>query len=112
LEEPVKHGQTTGAYWLQDIPIKEEVAYVVGGWLKTDNITGPGGVRIAVHWKGPGNTWIGETKFMDYLKGTNVWTFVQGKVTPLSGATVCTLLCMMADCDGTVWFDDIFFRQE
>jgi hypothetical protein len=67
---------------------------------------------IELHWRGPGNKFISATQFMQYLKGTNGWTYYQGRVTAPPGATICTVCCTMAGCSGTAWFDDISFKAE
>jgi len=87
-------------------------SYTVGGWIKTEDIVGQGGAMIVPHWKGPGNTWISATEVMPYLKGTAGWTYYQGKVTAPPGATTCTVCCLMADCSGTAWYDDITFKEK
>jgi hypothetical protein len=100
------------AIWLQDIPVQPGKSYTVGGWIKTEDIEGKGGAMIVPHWKGPGNTWISATEVMPYLKGTADWTYYQGNVTAPPGATICTICCLMADCSGTAWYDDITFKEK
>jgi hypothetical protein len=106
---PSKSDQPPMAMWLQDIPVQAGKSYPVGGWVKTENIDGGGGVMIMPTWKGPGNTWIGATKFMSYVKGTGDWKYYQGVVTAPEGATICTLSLVMEGCSGKAWFDDIVF---
>ena len=98
-----------GAIWLQDIAVEAGKSYSVGGWVRTENIVGSGGAMIVPHWKGPGNTWIGATEFMNYVQGTSGWTYYQGEVTAAPGTTICTVCCLVDACSGKAWFDDIVF---
>ncbi len=99
------------ANWFQNISVQEGKSYVVGGWIKTEDIKGRGGAMIMPGWQGPGYNWISATEFMPYLKGTNGWTYYQGTVTAPPGATICTVCCLMSGCSGTAWFDDIPFKE-
>jgi hypothetical protein len=100
------------ALWLQDIPVESGKQYLIEGWIKTVNITGEGGAMISAHWKGPGNTWLGDTKFMSYVKGTTDWKFFQGEVVSPDGAISCNFCLILEGCSGTAWFDDLVFEAE
>ena len=100
------------ATWLQNIPINSGNSYIIGGWIKTDNVEGPGGARILPQWQGPGFKRISATAFMPTLKGSNGWTYYQGDVTAPPGATICTLCCLIEGCSGTAWYDDILFKEK
>jgi len=100
------------AIWLQNIPVQSGESYLIGGWIKTDNVEGQGGAMIVPQWRGSGDVWISLTPVMPYIKGTNGWTYYQGSVTAPPGAITCTLSCMMAECTGTSWYDDLLFKQE
>ena len=100
------------AIWLQNIPVQPGKSYTIGGWIKIEDIQGKGGAIIVSHWKGPGNTWISATEVMPCLKGSTDWTYYQGEVTAPQGATICTVCCLMSDCSGTAWYDDIIFKEK
>lgn len=101
-----------GAIWLQNIPVEAGRSYLVGGWVRTENIVGWGGAMIVPHWKGPGNTWIDATEFMSRVQGTSGWTYYQGEVTAPPGTTICTVCCLMGGCSGKAWFDGIVFGKK
>jgi hypothetical protein len=100
------------AIWLQEVPVQAGKSYVIGGWIRTDNIVGQGGAAIVPSWQGPGHGWIGATGFMPYLQGTNGWTYYQGRVTAPPGAAICSVSCTITGCSGTAWYDDILFDEE
>ncbi len=100
------------AIWSQDICVQPGKSYVVGGWIKTENIQGQGGAMIVPHWKGAGGIWISASEFMPYIMGTNGWTYYEGKVTAPAGAKICSICCLIAECSGTAWYDDILFKDE
>ncbi|MHB8085424.1 MAG: glycosyltransferase family protein [Dehalococcoidia bacterium] len=100
------------AIWTQNIPVQSGKSYIVGGWIKSEDIEGKGGAMITTQWKGPGNKWISQTAFMPYLKGATGWTYYQGNVTAPPGATTCTVCCQMGGCSGTAWYDDISFKEK
>ena len=100
------------AVWAQDVPVQGGRSYVIGGWVRSENISGQGGAMIVPQWKGPGYSWIGATDFMPYLKDTNDWSYYEDTVAAPAGATTCTVCCFMAGCSGTAWYDDIFFREK
>ncbi|MGA2158538.1 MAG: hypothetical protein ABSG90_04905 [Dehalococcoidia bacterium] len=107
-----QNGFSQAAIWLQNVPVQAGKSYLIGGWIKTEDVMGQGGAMIESGWRGKDDTWICATEFMPYLKGTNGWTYYQGTVIPPSGGIVCTVSCKMAGCSGTAWYDGIFFREK
>jgi len=108
-ETPTRRPQ---AVWGQEPPIQAGRSYLVSGWMKTEDVSGPGGAKIAIHWRGPGKAWITDTPIMNYVKGSTSWIFYQGRVSAPPGAMTCTVGCLMIDCTGTTWYDDITFKAE
>jgi len=100
------------ATWSQNVPVHEGTTYQIGGWIRTEEITGQGGARIAVHWRAPGNIFINDDSFMEYLQGNNDWAYYHGHITAPPAATICNIGAWMADCSGTAFYDDIFFKPE
>lgn len=100
------------ARWVQNIPVRAGKAYIISGWIKTNNITGQGGVGIAVQWRDSAGKGLKVAGLMAYVKGTNEWTCYDGKVTAPAGAATCSIYCEIAGCSGTAWFDDICFKEE
>ncbi len=47
------------AIWTQNVPVEAGKTYVIGGWIRTDNVTGQEGVSIVPDWKGPGMPFSG-----------------------------------------------------
>ena len=99
------------ARWIKDIPVEAGKSYHISGWIKTENLSGSGGVMIVPWWKGPGDTWVGSSQFMKYVMGTNGWTYYEGEVTAPAGSTRCTICCFADSCTGTAWFEDIVFGE-
>jgi hypothetical protein len=112
LTEPEPFTNWPQASWAQQPQVQAGQSYIVSGWMKTENVSGQGGAKIITHWRGLGNTWITDTPFMNYIKGTTGWTFYQGRVIAPPGATTCTVGCHMIDCSGKAWYDDISFKAE
>ena len=100
------------AVWVQNIPVQVGKAYIIGGWIRTEDIIGQDGARIIPNWRGPGNAGVISTEFMPYLKGTTGWTYYQGSVIAPPGTTSCNICCYIGGCTGEVWFDDILFKGE
>jgi hypothetical protein len=100
------------AIWMNIVSVQEGTPYQVGGWIKTDNITGQGGAGIFVQWRALGSTWFGAASCLPNIKGTSGWTSYQGVVIAPPGATVCAICPGMVNCSGTAWFDDILFKAE
>ncbi|MGD0857564.1 MAG: hypothetical protein ABSA18_17475 [Dehalococcoidia bacterium] len=100
------------AIWTQNVPVEAGKSYIIGGWIKTDNITGENGASIVPDWKGPGNVFLGATPIMKQLKGTNDWMYYQGKVIAPLGATACTVCCSISGSTGIAWFDDMVFKEQ
>lgn len=100
------------ARWYQLVNIAAGKSYQISGWISTENITGNGGARLFAYWYGPGYKWISDTPFMTTIKGTNGWTNYSGKVTAPAGAERCMVGCIMGNCTGTAWFDDLVFKEE
>lgn len=108
--EPYKESPI--AVWGQNIPIQEGKSYYIGGWVKTEDVVGLGGAKIRVNWLGPKSTWIGISDFMIDISGTNEWTFYQGKVKALPGATIGNVVLWLSSNSGTAWYDSIAFKNE
>ena len=84
----------------------------MGGWIRTENIVGWGGAMIVPHWKNSENEIIEATEYMSYIRNTNDWTYYEYRAVAPRGADHCTLLCVLAGCSGTAWFDDLVFEAE
>ncbi|MGA9048004.1 MAG: hypothetical protein WB588_03335 [Dehalococcoidia bacterium] len=104
--------QPAAAVWFQHVPVQAGVSYVISGWVRTQDIAGRGGAMIVPQWKGPDYSWISASEFMPDISGNNGWTYYEGKVVAPEGASFCGVSCLMEDCIGSAWFDDIVFRQE
>ena len=100
------------ALWIQNVPVQAGKSYVIGGWMRTEDIVGQGGAMIVPQWKGPGYSWISATEFMPNIRGTNGWTYYQGIVTVPPRAELCAVCCIITDCSGTAWYDDITFQEK
>jgi len=98
--------------WYQKVSVQPGGSYVMGGWIKTDNIAGDGGVRLAIQWRNADNKVLKTPDLMPYTKGTVDWTHYKYKVTAPSDSAACYILLDIAGCSGTAWFDDISFTAE
>jgi len=100
------------ALWSQRVPVQAGKSYTIGGWIRTEDVTGQDGAMIMPQWKGPSYSWISVTGFMPYIRGTGDWTYYIGRVTAPAGAEFCDVCCIMTDCTGSSWFNDILFEEE
>jgi len=100
------------ARWRQQVAVQEGTSYAMGGWIKTKDIAGDGGARLAIQWRNAANKALKTAELMPYIKGTNSWSYYEYKVTAPAGAAACYLWLEMAGCSGTAWFDDIIFGAE
>jgi hypothetical protein len=112
ITEPEPFTHWPQASWAQQLPIQAGRSYIVSGWMKTEDVSGEGGAKIITHWRGPGNTWVDDTRFMSYIKGSTGWTFYQGRVIAPPGAITCGVGCLIIDCSGMACYDDITFKAE
>ncbi len=99
------------ASWLQNVPVLPGYSYKIGGWIKTENISGAGGASILISWKESNNEWMNTHQFMKYLQGTSNWQYYEGIVTVPPQAASCDVCCSLGGASGTAWFDDIAFSQ-
>jgi hypothetical protein len=99
------------ALWIQNVPVQAGKSYIIGGWIRAEDIVGQGGAMIVPQWKGPCYSWISATEFMPNINGTNGWTYYQSIVTAPPGAELCAVCCQLAGCSGTAWYDDIMFKE-
>ena len=99
------------AMWGQSVAVQAGKSYLIGGWIKTDNVTGYGGAEIAASWNGAGDNWLSTAEFMKFVQGTNGWTYYEGRVTAPAGAVTCGVVCTLGGCSGTAWFDDLVFEE-
>jgi len=100
------------ARWYQKVAVQPGTTYAMGGWIKTDNITGDGGARLAIQWRNTNTKILKTPDLMAYTKGTVDWTYYEYKVNAPSDAAACYILLEMAGCSGTAWFDDSSFKVE
>ena len=100
------------ANWYQKVPVEEKQPYILGGWLKTDNIAGKDGVRIVASWLDSDDNWIGNSDIMQPVKGTHNWQYYEGEVIVPAGAKYCTVSCQIVSSTGRTWFDDMLFMKK
>lgn len=98
--------------WRQDVPVKPGKTYLLGAWLKTEDIR-DGSVQLHVHYrnatgelcKSPQMGGAGPA-----LSGTNDWTLLSGIFTmPEDIATFQLHLTMLAT--GTLWHDGVVLTE-
>ena len=109
LPEAPLPGTASDAIWVQNVVVQPGASYIIGGWVKTKDVEGQYGAMIMPGWQGPGYKWIGDTEFMPYLKGTKDWSYYQGIITAPPGAMICSIYCLLSNCSGQAWFDDLVF---
>ena len=83
--------------------------YVVTGWIKGDDIKpGPGSMlaRLYIGKEGGGTFKVSRT-----FSGTFDWTFIEIGPFEVKERTWLTVIPYLHQATGTVWFDDIVFRQ-
>jgi hypothetical protein len=102
----------SAAQWSQNVPVDAGKSYTIGGWVRTEGIDGKGGVMIQPHWIDAGGKTISVTYFMEYLRGTNGWSYFSGQVMAPVSAVQCAVLGRIDSCTGAAWFDDITFTNE
>jgi len=100
------------ARWYQKVAVQSGSSYVMGGWIKAQDIAGDGGARISVQWLNASGKALMPTEAIPYTKGTGDWTYYEYNVTAPAGAAACYLWLELAGCSGTAWFDDITFEAE
>jgi hypothetical protein len=100
------------ARWQQQVAAQAGSSYIIGGWIKTQEIAGDGGARLAVQWRNAANKSLKTAELMPYIKGTGGWTYYEYKVTAPAGSVTCLLWLELASCSGAAWFDDITFTAE
>lgn len=100
------------AIWNQNVDVISGKSYLIGGWIKTEDIVGNAGAIIVPHWKTSDKLLISATEFMDFVQGTHDWQYFEGVVTAPEGASICTFCCMMSNCTGKAWFDDVVFTEK
>jgi hypothetical protein len=107
---PYKPWPTTR--WQQKVAAQTGSSYIIGGWIKTQEIAGDGGARLALQWRNAANKALKTADLMPYIKGSNSWSYYEYKVTAPAGAATCYVWLELAGCSGTAWFDDITFMAE
>jgi hypothetical protein len=100
------------ARWQQQVAVQPGTTYIIGGWIKTQDITGEGGARLAGRWLGSGNKNVKFVDLMPYVKDSGGWSYYECRADAPEGATTFLLQLELAGCSGTSWFDDITFRAE
>lgn len=115
LDQLVTHSGSFSYRWTtgasnseQQVAIKAGV-YNFSAWVKTSNVTGPGGLRLQVDFRPTINDWF----TTDPISGTADWTLyqIQNVVVP-QDLTVTLKLENYAGPSGTAWFDDVVFVQQ
>lgn len=101
------------AAWVQNVDLSRK--YKLSGWVKTENIVSDnvdGGTNIVIDWKNASGIVVGTSKVgVNPIKGTNAWALIETEVTANPGATQATILLLLNDCSGKVWFDDVTFTE-
>jgi len=100
------------ARWQQNVAVQPGITYVIGGWLKTEDIVGDGGARLAIQWRNSSNKALKTAEVMPYLGGNNSWSYYEYTIHAPSEAASCLIWLELAGCSGTAWFDDITFTAE
>lgn len=100
------------AKWRKYAAVQPGIIYKIGGWIKTQDITGDGGARLFMRWYNTANRAIKAIYPMPYIKGSTDWMYYEYEVTAPAGAASCLLSLELAGCSGTAWFDDITFEAE
>jgi len=100
------------ARWQQKVAVQPGTTCVIGGWIKTDDIAGEGGARLAIQWRNSSNKALKTAEVMPYLGGNNSWSYYEYRVRAPAEAATCYVCLELAGCSGTVWFDDIVFKAE
>ena len=100
------------ANWLQSVEVGDGQTYILGGWIKTDNIAGNRGVRIVANWMTSEYEWIGNSEIIQPITGTNDWQYYKGEITAPPDAENCVVSCQIINCTGKAWFDDMLFMEK
>jgi hypothetical protein len=100
------------ARWQQSVSVQTGHTYIIGGWIKTREIVGQGGARLALQWRNAEVIGIKSPDIMPYVRGTSDWTYFTYRATAPLEAAVCFIWLELAGCSGTAWFDDVVFRAE
>jgi len=100
------------ARWYQNVAVQPGTTYIIGGWIKTKEIVGDGGARMAVQWQNSDNKGLKSAEFMPYIKGSSGWSYYEYWTAAPAGAASCYIRLELAGCSGTAWFDDIIFKAK
>jgi len=100
------------ARWYQKLAVQPGTTCVIGGWIKTEDIAGEGGARLAVQWLNSSGKAVKGGELMPYVKGTGGWSYYDYAVSAPADAATCYVWLELAGCSGTAWFDDIVFTAE
>ena len=100
------------ARWQQKVAVQPGTTYIIGGWIKTGDIAGDGGARLAVLWVNSSGKTVKGAELMPYIKSNGGWSYYKYRAAAPEGAASCYLWLELAGCSGTAWFDDITLNAE
>jgi len=101
-------------YWYQeDITLEPETDYVLGGWVKLQDVEGVGGAFLHVFAFPEGTSKHGDRLYsaqMRAVKGTADWREHKLCFRTTSTTHHGTFFAQFSRCSGTCWFDDLYVR--
>ena len=98
------------AMFSQDVNIDPTNTYKMSGYLKAENIVGPtadSGAGLQIDWKDGNRNYLSTSVIMPRQKGSFEWKYFERQTSPDKGAKIATIILVLNDCSGKVWFDDI-----
>ncbi len=97
---------------VQKVRLKPGRKYRVGGWVKTEEITGSeSGATFCLEWQDKGGRWMGGC-YPDGIKGTRDWTKVEAVVrVPEEAGAFHLASYVRKGMTGTAWFDDVTIER-
>ncbi|HUT88613.1 MAG TPA: beta-galactosidase trimerization domain-containing protein [Thermoguttaceae bacterium] len=89
-----------------DLPAEPGTVYRLSGWVRTDQVTGPGMAFIALYQYAADDQLV---RFRDFarISGTTEWQRYDYRFTPDPGVTRLHVKAGLYQARGTAWFDDL-----
>jgi len=99
------------ALWFQDVKVESGKSYIIGGWIKTDGISGNGGVMIMPQWRDDDDNYKGETIIMDYISGDTDWIYYESSIKIPEDISRIRLSLLINNAKGKAWFDNVIVKE-
>ncbi len=98
--------QNQGAHFWLDLPPRPGASYQVSGWMRSENVAGPGMAYMAMYQHDKADALV---EFRDFavVRGNTDWTRYEFTFTPKPNVARLHLVCGFFRAWGTAWFDDL-----